>query len=257
MLADDRVKRRKVGLVGEADRQAEGQELLSQLHYLRRALTPTTDLVEGGLGDVLDTAPDVIVLADQVDLAEADDLSAWVDDGGLLIRFAGPRMAAFEELQTEPLVPVALRQGGRDIGGALSWGDPRGIAPFAADGVFAGLTAPEDVAIRAQLMAQPAPDLADKTLAALSDNTPLVTRDRVGQGQVVLFHVTRPPALPRPRKERTTATNPSGRRKRCWTALAAPRPRTVWPRWRQRIWRSVPVPTARRAFMRQATGGLR
>ncbi|WP_234855303.1 DUF4159 domain-containing protein [Paracoccus everestensis] len=190
VLADDRVKRRKVGLVGEADRQAEGQELLSQLHYLRRALTPTTDLVEGGLGDVLDTAPDVIVLADQVDLAEADDLSSWVDDGGLLIRFAGPRMAAFEELQTEPLVPVALRQGGRDIGGALSWGDPRGIAPFAADGVFAGLTAPGDVAIRAQLMAQPAPDLAGKTLAALSDNTPLVTRDRVGQGQVVLFHVT-------------------------------------------------------------------
>jgi hypothetical protein len=190
VLADDRVKRRKVGLVGEADRQAEGQELLSQLHYLRRALTPTTDLVEGGLGDVLDTAPDVIVLADQVDLAEDDDLSAWVDEGGLLIRFAGPRMAAFEELQNEPLIPVALRQGGRDIGGALSWGDPRGIAPFAADGIFAGLTLPEDVAIRAQLMAQPAPDLADKTLAALSDNTPLVTRDRVGQGQVVLFHVT-------------------------------------------------------------------
>ncbi|MFC3167636.1 DUF4159 domain-containing protein [Paracoccus fontiphilus] len=190
VLADDRVKRRKVGLVGEADRQAEGQVLLSQLHYLRQALAPTTDVVEGGLGDVLNAAPDVIVLADQVDLAEADDLSAWVEDGGLLIRFAGPRMAAFEELQAEPLLPVALRQGGRDIGGALSWGDPRGIAPFAADGVFAGLTPPEEVAIRAQLMAQPAPDLAEKTLAALSDNTPLVTRARAGQGQVVLFHVT-------------------------------------------------------------------
>ncbi|WP_440801038.1 DUF4159 domain-containing protein [Paracoccus sp. 22332] len=190
VLADDRVKRRKVGLVGDADRQAEGQELLSQLHYLRQALAPTTDLVEGGLGDVLDAAPDVIVLADQVDLAETGDLTAWVQDGGLLIRFAGPRMAAYDGLQDEPLIPVALRQGGRDIGGALSWGDPRAILPFAADGVFAGLTPPDDVAIRAQLMAQPAPDLAEKTLASLSDNTPLVTRARTGQGQVVLFHVT-------------------------------------------------------------------
>ncbi|MCZ0961167.1 DUF4159 domain-containing protein [Paracoccus sp. EF6] len=190
VLADDRVKRRKVGLVGDADRQAEGQELLSQLHYLRRALAPTTDLVEGGLGDVLNAAPDVIVLADQVDLAEADDLAAWVNDGGLLIRFAGPRMAAFEDLQDEPLIPVALRQGGRDIGGALSWGDPRAVRPFAGDGVFAGLTPPEEVTVRAQLMAQPAPDLAEKTLAALTDNTPLVTRARAGQGQVVLFHVT-------------------------------------------------------------------
>ncbi|SNR43857.1 DUF4159 domain-containing protein [Paracoccus sediminis] len=190
VLTDDRVKRRKVGLVGDADRQAEGQELLSQLHYLRRALNPTADVVEGGLGDVLDTAPDVIVLADQVDLAESAELAGWVEEGGLLIRFAGPRMAAFEDLQNEPLIPVPLRQGGRDIGGALSWGDPRTILPFAAEGVFAGLIPPEDVTIRAQLMAQPAPDLADRTLAALSDNTPLVTRSRQGQGQIVLFHVT-------------------------------------------------------------------
>ncbi|MBU3029798.1 DUF4159 domain-containing protein [Paracoccus marinaquae] len=190
VLADDRVRRRKVGLVGDPDRQAEGQQLLSPLYYLRRALAPTTDLVEGGLGDVLDSAPDVIILADQVELAESAELAQWVDEGGLLIRFAGPRMAAFERLVDEPLLPVTLRQGGRDIGGALSWGDPRGLAPFAGDGIFAGLTAPGDVAVRAQLMAQPSPDLAGRTVAALSDNTPLVTRLRSGQGQVVLFHVT-------------------------------------------------------------------
>ncbi len=39
-------------------------------------------------------------------------------------------------------------------------------------------------------MAQPAPDLAGRTIASLSDNTPLITRDRLGQGQVVLVHVT-------------------------------------------------------------------
>lgn len=188
VLADDRVKRRKVGLVGEI--VDEGQQLLSPLHYLHRALAPTTDLVEGGLGDVLDAAPDVIVIADQVDLPQTDRLSEWVDEGGLLLRFAGPRMAAYKQLMDEPLLPVRLRQGGRDIGGALSWGDPRGLQPFDPEGPFAGLTPPDEVAVRAQLMAQPSPELSERTLAALSDGTPLVTRERNGQGQVVLFHVT-------------------------------------------------------------------
>lgn len=188
VLADDRVRRRKVALVG--DPLAEGQQLLAQTHYLRQALAPTTDLFEGTLGDVLDSTPDVIVLADQVQLAETAELTDWVAQGGLLIRFAGPRMAGYDRLSEEPLLPVALRQGGRDIGGALSWGDPRGLAAFPEDGPFAGLSIPADVTVRAQLMAQPAPDLAGRTLAALSDNTPLVTRDRLGQGQVVLIHVT-------------------------------------------------------------------
>ena len=120
------------------------------------------------MGDVLDTAPDVIVLADQVQLAETLDLTQWVAEGGLLIRFAGPRMAGYDRLAEEPLLPVALRQGGRDIGGALSWGDPRGLAPFPDDGHFAGLPVPDDVSVRAQLMAQPAPDLAGRTIASLS-----------------------------------------------------------------------------------------
>lgn len=190
VLADDRVRRRKVALVGDADTQAEGQQLLSQLYYLRRALAPVSDLVEGGLGDVLDSAPDVIIIADQVDLPEAGELAEWIAEGGLLIRFSGPRMAAYDQLVDEPLLPVLLRQGGRDIGGALSWGDPRSLAPFTGDGLFSGLDLPGDVAVRAQLMAQPTPDLAEKTVAALSDNTPLITRERLGQGQVVLFHVT-------------------------------------------------------------------
>lgn len=190
ILADDSTRRRKVALTGPPDRAGEGQALLSPLHYLRQALAPTTDLIEGGLADVLDAAPDVVVLVDQPDPAGAARLAEWVQAGGLLIRFAGPRMAAAPDLAGDPLLPVRLRPGGRDIGGALSWGDPRRLAPFAEGGVFAGLAPPPEVAIRAQLMAEPAPDLAERTIAALSDNTPLVTRARRGAGQIVLFHTT-------------------------------------------------------------------
>ena len=189
VLADDSLRRRKVALVGD-DRASEGQRLLSPLHYLRRALAPTTDLIEGGLGDVLAASPDVIVIADQLRLPEAAPLRDWVEKGGLLIRFAGPRMAASDRLGDEPLLPVRLRAGGRDIGGALSWGDPRGIAPFAPDGIFAGLVVPPDATVRAQLLAEPAPDLAQRSIAQLTDGTPLVTRVALGQGQLVLFHTT-------------------------------------------------------------------
>lgn len=189
VLADDSLHRRKVALVGD-DRASEGQRLLSPLHYLRRALAPSTDLIEGGLGDVLQAAPDVIVIADQLSLPEEPALREWVEKGGLLIRFAGPRMAASDRLSEEPLLPVRLRAGGRDIGGALSWGDPRGIAPFAPEGLFAGLAVPRDATVRAQLLAEPAPDLAERSIAQLTDGTPLVTRAALGQGQLVLFHTT-------------------------------------------------------------------
>ncbi|MDM7458182.1 MAG: DUF4159 domain-containing protein, partial [Paracoccus sp. (in: a-proteobacteria)] len=193
VLADDSVRRRKVALVAAAAERDEGQQLLSPAHYVRQALAPDADLIEGSLGDVLDAAPDVVILIDQVQLAEIGELAEWVDAGGLLIRFAGPRMAAYDRLMDEPLLPVILRQGGRDIGGALSWGDPRAVAPFARDSVFGGLSIPADVQVRAQLMAQPAPDLAARTIATLSDMTPLVTRDGYGQGQIVLFHVSANP----------------------------------------------------------------
>lgn len=188
VLADDSVRRRKVGLVGSG--ATEAQQLLSPLHYLRQALAPSADLVEGAVADVLAASPDVVILADE--LVEPDDttLTEWVEAGGLLIRFAGPRMAAAEALNADPLLPVRLRPGGRDIGGALSWGDPRGLAPFPEGGPFAGLPAPSEVAVRAQLMAEPDPDLAARTIARLSDATPLVTRAQRGAGQVVLAHVT-------------------------------------------------------------------
>lgn len=187
VLADDRVRRRKVALVGDA-RATEGQALLSPLHYLREALAPSADLVEGSLADVLPAAPDVIALVDAAPGAQAEALAQWVAEGGTLIRFAGPRMAAMQDLGADPLLPVRLRPGGRAAGGALSWGAPRGIAPFAGDGLFAGLSIPAEVMVRAQLLPEPDPDLPARTLAQLTDGTPLVTRAAMGEGQLVLVH---------------------------------------------------------------------
>ncbi len=192
-LTDDSLKRREVALIAGRD-DREGLELLSPLHYLEQALIPTADLLDGALMDILPANPDVIVLADVATLSggEQTALLDWTAKGGMLLRFAGPRLAASDVSRTDeaPLMPVRLRVGGRMVGGAMSWGEPKALAPFAEDSPFHGLAIPDDVTVSAQVMAQPDPTLADRVIAQLSDGTPLVTRKRVGDGQVVLFHVT-------------------------------------------------------------------
>jgi hypothetical protein len=192
-LTDDSLKRRKVALIS-GSRGAEGLQLLAPTHYLRQALEPVAELIDGSLADVVLANPDVIVLADVATLSpdENDAILDWLDKGGLLLRFAGPRLAASEVSRDteDALMPVRLRMGGRNVGGAMSWGEPKALAPFAEGSPFYGLPIADDVTVTAQVLAQPDPDLASRTIAALADGTPLVTRKAVGQGQVVLFHVT-------------------------------------------------------------------
>ncbi|MEM8536890.1 MAG: DUF4159 domain-containing protein [Pseudomonadota bacterium] len=192
-LTDDALKRREVALIAGRD-DREGLELLSPLYYLREALEPTADIIDGTIEDILLANPDVIVLADVASLAgdENVDLQDWVEDGGMLLRFAGPLLAASEVGRDgeDPLLPVRLRSGGRSVGGAMSWGEPKTLAPFAEDSPFFGLSIPEDVTVTSQVMAQPDPTLASRVIAQLTDGTPLVTRATLGDGQVVLVHVT-------------------------------------------------------------------
>lgn len=193
VLADDGLRRRKVGLIAGGG-EDEGQQLVRPLHYLRKALLPTAEVVEAPLSDVLNTAPDMIILADVGTIAPAEQVALldWVDEGGLLLRFAGPRLAksGAGQLEEDPLLPVRLRAGGRSVGGAMSWGAPKRLRPFAEDSPFFGLPLPGDVDVTSQVMAQPDPDLPNRVMAALEDGTPLVTGRPQELGRVVLFHVT-------------------------------------------------------------------
>ena len=190
-LADDALKRRKVAIVTSGGAR-EGLELLAPDHYLRQALVPTADVIEGTIGDVLLADPDVIILADVAKVPEVEKLTDWIEKGGLLVRFAGPHLASSDVGRDtlDPLLPVRLRVGGRSVGGTMSWGEPKALAPFAEGSPFEGLVPPADVSVSAQVLAQPGPDLARATIATLADGTPLVTRRRIADGEVVLFHVS-------------------------------------------------------------------
>ncbi len=196
-LADEGVRRRRAGLVSGGS-AAEALRLVSDLHYLRAALEGAAEVVEGDIVEVLEAGPDVVFLADvgRFTDAEAERLVAWTEDGGLLVRFAGPRLArgadalSGEAAADDPLLPVRLRAGGRAVGGAMAWGEPQRVRAFAADSPFNGLAVPEDVTIARQILAQFDPELSQRTWAALEDGTPLVTAAPMGAGRVALFHVT-------------------------------------------------------------------
>lgn len=195
-LLDDGFKRRRIALL-TGDAGNDFQPLLLPLYYISRALEPYADLIQpkGGdisasLREVLVNNPSAIVMAD-VGRLPADvyaPLQQWLARGGTLIRFAGPRLAATPA--DDPLVPVILRQGERSLGGAMSWAEPQKLADFPNFGPFAGMPPATDVTVQRQVLAEPTPDLNERTWASLADGTPLVTTREVEAGRIVLFHVS-------------------------------------------------------------------
>jgi hypothetical protein len=193
-LLDKRWRRRTVGIVsgGTAD---TSQPLLSSSYYITRALGPFADvrLAQGespaeAVTHFLDQHLPMLILADVGNVAgdAHDRLARWIEDGGVLLRFAGPRLAASDD----DLVPVRLRRGGRILGGSLSWDKPQPLAAFSHDSPFNGMPVPNDVTVSRQVLAEPDAALTENTWATLADGTPLVTAARRGKGLIVLFHVT-------------------------------------------------------------------
>ncbi len=192
-LLDKRWRRRSIGVITGSTADT-AQPLLASTYYLGRALGPFADvrLADRGspaqaVSQFIEQRLPMLILADVGNVAEArEQLTRWIEEGGVLVRFAGPRLAAGDD----DLVPVKLRRGGRILGGSLSWDQPQQLAPFARESPFFGVAVPTDVTVSRQVLAEPDATLTDRTWAALADGTPLVTAQRRGKGLVVLFHIT-------------------------------------------------------------------
>lgn len=190
VLMDDRFQRRIVGVVGGAALDPS-QSLLDDSFYVERALAPFAEVRRGTVSELTRANLSLLALPDSTPLGDSERaaLRAFIERGGVLLRFAGPRLLA----GGDDLTPVRLRPGGRALGTALQWSEPAKLAPFDSTSPFFGLTLPPDVTVSRQILAEPALNLAEKTWARLADGTPLVTGDRRGAGWLVLVHV---PAAP-------------------------------------------------------------
>ena len=195
-VLDEGSKRRRVGLLSQAEAD-QAQPLLSPLYYIRRALEPFADLIETPSPDLAEAIPQLIqqkpamiVMADVGTIPDTArmELVDWVKNGGMLVRFAGTRLISAGN--DEELLPVRLRLGERSLGGALSWTTPQPVTEFPPTGPFADLAPPSDVTVSRQVLAEPTPDIVERTWASLADGTPLVTGARREKGTLVLFHIT-------------------------------------------------------------------
>ena len=193
-LLDKRWRRRSIGVITGSTADT-AQPLLASTYYLSRALNPFADVRLAERGSPTESVRQflaqnlpMLILADvgNVTGEARERLAKWIDDGGVLVRFAGPRLAAADD----DLIPVKLRRGGRTLGGSLSWEQPQQLAAFARESPFNGMAVPNDVTVTRQVLAEPDSGLTERTWATLADGTPLVTASRRGKGVIVLFHVT-------------------------------------------------------------------
>jgi hypothetical protein len=188
-LLDRGAAQRSAGIVSEGG--SEGQPLLSDVFYLERALSPYAEIAKGSVSALLDKHVSVLLLADVAKIPGSDlqKVKDFVSHGGVLIRFAGDRMMG----GSDELVPVRLRAGGRYLGSAMAWSAPQHLAPFSALSPFNGLEIPSEVTVTRQILAEPSAELQGRTWAQLTDGTPLITAQAMGNGWIVLFHTTASP----------------------------------------------------------------
>lgn len=194
-LLDARSQRQRIALFSGQNLE-QAQPLLAPLYYVDKAVRPFSEIMPApdknlmaGVEQAIEKNASILVFADIGRIPDRlqKSLEQWVDRGGVLLRFSGPRL----ERSNDALLPAPLRAGGRTLGGALSWSTPQALATFSETSPFVGLAIPEDVVVKRQVLVDPTRLPSNTQIwARLEDGTPLVTAKKQGEGRIILFHVT-------------------------------------------------------------------
>lgn len=187
-----------VGLIQSTDNA--NTPFIGSLFYIRNALLTHNLVRDGSVENLLSSDLSVLIATDGslINPIIQHKVADWVKNGGMLIRFAGPLLAAsnMQENQQQiasDLLPLPLLTGSRELGGTMTWEKPQSLSPFPSDSPLNGLTVPKDVQINRQLLAKPVADLNHYCWARLEDGTPLITHRTLGLGQIVFFHISSTP----------------------------------------------------------------
>ena len=182
-----------------ATSREEAQPLLAPLYYIERALAPVLarsprarmPICASAIDSLIKRNVSVLMLADIGTLPPAsikERVAQWVKKGGVLVRFAGPRL----EKGGDDLLPRRLRLG-RPHAGRRSVLAQRPAACRLCRRQPVRRSARRAPTCWSAARCWPIPPALGpdvKVWARLKDGTPLVTAAKRGDGQLVFFHVT-------------------------------------------------------------------
>ena len=184
---DDFRKKLPVGIITAEDHELE-KPLLSPVYYLKKVLTNSNLTFIGPLTKILEKKASVVFLPSNKRLSKLDitALEKWVYDGGVLIRFSDKRIVEQSNIFLDKKKSfLSIRNIGKD----LSIQSNLSIRPFNNNSLFSSLKVPQDLKFNKQLILDNFnSDII--TLASLEDQSPLISMKYVGDGKIILFHVT-------------------------------------------------------------------
>ena len=185
---DDFNKKKVIGILSDGKNYKENP-LLSPVYYIKKALNKDNKIIINDLANLLLSNVDILIFPDAGTFEEEKSgiLDSWINNGGLLIRFAGPKLASSS---TRFITSENKIKKIRLLGGQLSWNNDLKIKEFSKDSIFKDLIIPKDVTIKKQLLLNFSEEKNINILASLKDDTPLVSLKEMGRGNILLFHFT-------------------------------------------------------------------
>lgn len=185
---NSRWRQQPAGIISTSS-QKQDQNVLNEVYYLQRALEDGAQAEMDTLDNLLQKKLSVLIWPDSVPLTAVERVSLldWVKNGGFLIRFAGPNLAANTE---DVLSPVQLRSGQRSLEGSMTWEKPLKLGEIPESSPLYGLSLPQDTLVTRQVLADPTPESFEKTWLQLEDGTPLITGSKIDSGMIVLIHTS-------------------------------------------------------------------
>lgn len=171
--------------------------LLSPFYYLAKALEENNDLTylknasfSENISDILLQNPDIIFLDDRIlaDNENSRKLKNFVENGGTLVRFAGPKLAKSPE--KDILLPIKLRNRTRVLDSNFRMGNALSIERFSSKSPFKEMEIPKDLKIYRQILPQISSEMQERIWIFLDDGTPFLSAKKEKNGWFFFVHTS-------------------------------------------------------------------